>query len=47
MNIQQIDIAPLMSYLIGVPIPINSLVDFFKYFVHLLLKYIMLDYALK
>ena len=26
MNIQQIDIAPLMSYLIGVPIPINSLV---------------------
>ena len=35
MNIQQIDIAPLMSYLIGVPIPINSLVDFLKYFAHL------------
>jgi len=25
-DIQQVDIAPLMSYLIGVPIPLNSIV---------------------
>ena len=26
MSLKQVDIAPLMSYLIGVPIPINSIV---------------------
>ncbi len=25
MNLKQVDIAPFMSYLIGVPIPINSI----------------------
>jgi len=31
LSLKQVDIAPLMSYLIGVPIPINSIVNISLY----------------